>query len=154
MNFHKQRAITPEGIMRYGPLFFLFLNQNSSFEHPKHMLKLMGKNIYTLFLKKILLVQKKRLAYNFLCLNNLLFLKQNETRYQLSCKQCRSRSAGGFRSTRFFLQHKFIIMNQNMNATSKWFLTCPEYSGTRSDKLGIVFPHPYICLCYKGTTLQ
>ena len=43
--------------------FFLFLNQNICcgyskepffFEHPKHMLKLMGKKIYNLILKKCL----------------------------------------------------------------------------------------------------
>ena len=53
-------------------LIFLFLNQNihvccgyskepsqwdGSFEHPKHMLKLMGKKIYTVLSTKILMIQ-------------------------------------------------------------------------------------------------
>ena len=50
-------------------LIFLFLNQNiccgyskelsqweGSFEHPKHMLKLMGKKIFTILLLKILFI--------------------------------------------------------------------------------------------------
>ena len=81
------------------------------------------------------LVQKNRLAYNFLCLNNLLFRKQYETRYQLSCKQCRSRSGGFFRSTLFSLQHEFIIMNQN---TVK-----PVLSGHSKRRSKIVFKTDY-----------
>ena len=70
--------------------------------------------------RKFLLVRKNRLAYIFLCLNNLHFRKQYETRFQLSCKQCRSRSAGFRRSqlirihTVFNATCELVIINQNM----------------------------------------
>ena len=85
-------------------------------------------------------------------------------RYQLFCKQCRSRSAGFFRSqlirihTAFNATCKFIIINQNMKykilltlykfctlpRTSKLkFSTCSEWNGTKLDKSGMVFPQPW-----------
>ena len=38
----------------YQKIFFLFLNQNICCGHPKHMLKLMGKKIFTILLSKFL----------------------------------------------------------------------------------------------------
>ena len=95
-------------------------------------------------------------------------------RYQLSGKQCRSRSAGFFRSqlirihTVFNTICELIIVNQNMKykilltlykyctcpRTSKLkFSTCPEYNGTRSDKSGMVFPQPWIIPFHSGYQL-
>ena len=90
--------------------------------------------------KKILLVRKNRLriAYTFLCFNNLLFQKQHETRYQLSCKQYRSRSAGFFRSQLIRIYSVFnatwelIIINQNMKyriILILYICTCPPVFG-------------------------
>ena len=75
--------------------------------------------------KEILLVRKNRLAYTFLCLNKLLFRKQYKTRYQLSCKHYRSRSAGFFISQLIWIRTVFnatcelIIIYQN---------TCMKYN--------------------------
>ena len=83
--------------------------------------------------------------------------------YQLSCKQCRSRSAGFFRShlirihTVFSATCELIIINQNIKykilLTLYKFCSCPrisrlklstcsEWNGTRSDKSSMVFSQP------------
>ena len=81
-----------------------------------------------------------------------------------SCKQCRSRSAGFWRSqlirihTVFNARCELLIINQNMKyrivltnyictclrASKLKFSTCPQWNGTRSDKSGMVFPQPWI----------
>ena len=63
---------------------------------------------------------KEQFSFNLYVLKQLIFQKQYKTRYQLSCKQCRSRSTGFFRShliwihTVFNASCELEIINQNM----------------------------------------